>query len=387
MLNKIFICILSLLFALLAVPAFATAAPNPASESYYAMEQQLTHKEIAQIFNLPYPLPLFQLERTVEELKASCQTWDIPTPPDAQSQEWYRAATTLHAIKYRTVQQHQQMLQLYEAAARRGHYTAAKNLTIWYMDGGLVRGGRFKPDPQKAMFWLEQAIRKHQWMGALEWVPHIMGYRDSGLAKEDYENAYLQAAANKGIALAQFQLALVYGDGFKQVEKEKALLACATQQSLSAALYDLGSYKRNNGFAQESLKLLQEAVMNGNEGGGKAAYVLASAFLEGGLYQQKLQTPTDRTRRTAYLELDDALRDGRAGIKRNPFYRFPRLNEVLPLPPAKVTEWKGIYSAMSEDDAKYYQNPPPAEFYLKQVEAAGLLIPLEYLAQPTMDAK
>ncbi|MGL4668190.1 MAG: hypothetical protein ACRCWR_09695, partial [Saezia sp.] len=68
--------------------------------------------------------------------------------------------------------------------------------------------------------------------------------------------------------------------------------------------------------------------------------------------------------------------------KRNPFYRFPRLNEVLPLPPAKVTEWKGIYSAMSEDDAKYYQNPPPAEFYLKQVEEAGLLIPVEFLAQP-----
>ncbi|MGL4666581.1 MAG: tetratricopeptide repeat protein, partial [Saezia sp.] len=349
-------------------------------EKAYTMEHRLTHQDISQQLGLPYPLPTFKPDRTVEEL-ANCKQWAIPAAPDLQAQEWYRAATTLDAIKLRTVEQHWQMLQLYEAAARRGHYHAVKNLTIWYTQGGLVHRARFKPDPDKARYWLDQAIRQHRWMGALEWVPYIMGADGSGLNRNDYKLAYLQTAADQGVALAQFQLALVYGNKLMQVEKEKALLACAARQGLSAALKAFAIYREINEFPQEAVELYQQAVMNGGEAGGEAAYALASAFTEGERNQEALKTPTDPIRDTAYMELDDALRDGDIN-KRNPFYRFPRLNEVLPLPPAVVTEWKGIYSAMSEDDAKYYQNPPPAEFYLKQVQEAGLLIPLEYLAQP-----
>ncbi|MGL4666585.1 MAG: tetratricopeptide repeat protein, partial [Saezia sp.] len=351
-------------------------------EKAYTMEHRLTHQDISQQLGLPYPLPTFKPDRTVDELKTTCTTWAIPAAPDPQSQEWYRAATTLDAIKLRTVEQHQQMLQLYEAAARRGHYHAVKNLTIWYTQGGLVHRARFKPDPDKARYWLGQAINKHRWMGALEWVPHIMGSQGSGLSKDDYKLAYLQAAADQGVALAQFQLALVYGNKLMQVEKEKALLTCAAQQGLSAALKAFAIYREISEFPQEAVELYQQAVMNGGEGGGQAAYALSSAVTEGTHTQEALKTPTDLIRDAAYYELNDALRDGRVGIKRNPFYRFPCLNEVLPLPPAVVTEWKGIYSAMSEEDAAYYQNPPPAEFYLKQVQEAGLLIPLEYLAQP-----
>ncbi|MGL4667694.1 MAG: hypothetical protein ACRCWR_07165, partial [Saezia sp.] len=68
-------------------------ASQAQQNSYYTVENRLTHKEIAQIYDLPYPLPVFNLSRTVEEL-SQCQTWDIPPIPDQQSQEWYRAATT-----------------------------------------------------------------------------------------------------------------------------------------------------------------------------------------------------------------------------------------------------------------------------------------------------
>ena len=40
---------------------------------------------------------------------------------------------------------------------------------------------------------------------------------------------------------------------------------------------------------------------------------------------------------------------------------------------------------MSEDDAAYYQNPPPPETYLEEIREAGLLVGEEYLNQPVME--
>ncbi|MDR1350088.1 MAG: hypothetical protein LBJ59_04780 [Zoogloeaceae bacterium] len=55
------------------------------------------------------------------------------------------------------------------------------------------------------------------------------------------------------------------------------------------------------------------------------------------------------------------------------------LNEVLSLPPAEVKEWKGIYSAMSPEDAEYYQNPTDPDLLIEEIRQAGLLVSDEYL--------
>ena len=55
-----------------------------------------------------------------------------------------------------------------------------------------------------------------------------------------------------------------------------------------------------------------------------------------------------------------------------PFYTFPRLDEVLPLPPAK-THWKGIYSAMSKEDAAFYQNPPDTAALAADILKRGIV--------------
>jgi len=347
--------------------------PPPDNPYYITMNNLITHKEIAQTFNLPYPLPVFNEERTAEEL-SNCKHWAIPDAPDEDAKNWYRAATTLHAINSRTVEQHQQMLQLYEAAARRGHYLAIKNLTIWYMEGGLVIGARFKADPPKASYWLTKAIREHRWEGTLEWVPYIMGSNGSGLDRKDYKLAYLQAAANEGVALAQWQLSAAYK---YRREKEVALLICAADQGQSAAADKMGMIYEAREQYDQSLHYYQIAVMNGGLVGGEAAFAMQTFSYK----NTELNLAYGKGRRGAYNVIDDSIR-GTVGKRGNYFLRFPRLNEVLPLPPAEVTEWGGIYAAMSEDDASYYQNPPPASFYLKQVEEAGLLIPIEHLVQP-----
>jgi hypothetical protein len=102
--------------------------------------------------------------------------------------------------------------------------------------------------------------------------------------------------------------------------------------------------------------------------------------------QKELNTPSDPIREVAYMDLDAVLRGGKdsQGIRHegNHFLRFPRLNEVLPLPPKEVTQWEGIYSAMSPNDAAYYQDPLPAEHYIGEIREAGYLIPDDYLIEP-----
>jgi len=51
----------------------------------------------------------------------TCATWTPPSNTDAEAEQWYRAATLLHAKSWRrTAQELQDMVILYEAAASRG---------------------------------------------------------------------------------------------------------------------------------------------------------------------------------------------------------------------------------------------------------------------------
>jgi hypothetical protein len=72
------------------------------------------------------------------------------------------------------------------------------------------------------------------------------------------------------------------------------------------------------------------------EGGGSAdaAFTLSWAFEEDSSSQQELRTFFDPVRKQAYAKLSHALNNVSVDYH-NSFYRFPRLNEVLPLPPAK----------------------------------------------------
>ena len=91
----------------------------------------------------------------------------------------------------------------------------------------------------------------------------------------------------------------------------------------------------------------------------------------------------DPIREAAYKELKVALKG--TGIKSgNPFYTFPRLDEVLPLPPAK-THWKGIYSAMSKEDAAFYQNPPDTAALAADILKRGIVKKEEVYWPPRKD--
>lgn len=313
-----------------------------------------------------------------------CATWAEPDAPDEASERWYKAATTLHAKHFRkSTEEYRKMLMLYEGAAKKGHYKAIRNLIVLYNEGGSSMTDSFPTEPEKARYWLHYGLNKG-WVGAFEWLSNALHYGNAGYTpNETFSGAYLQKAADLGMPFAQYELALIYGQKYEQLDTKLTLLQCAAIQDFSPALYDLGAYAKLgiHGNADEALQFYQRSVMGGGRIGSESAMVLALAFTEGAHDQELLKTPTDPERAKAYKEIETAF-DGTEITSGNIFLKFPRLNEVLSLPPTQMPPWKGIYSAMSEEDAKYYQNPPNPADLIKEIKATDLLVSTDYLSKP-----
>ena len=304
----------------------------------------------------------------------TCATWTPPSPPDAESHLWYRAATLIHAEGWRkNTRQAQDMITLYEAAASKGHYQAINNLYLLYTNGHGASGTLYAPQPSRARKWLHYGLDKN-WAMANYWLFDALyegnaGYRHNpklGLA-------YLQKAVDLGVPLAQYELARIYDKRFKDYNTRERLLDCAARQGFSAAMNELSRVKRiRYGNLKESLQLMHNALRYGGEGGGEAALKLTMVYAKNKALMDKfITTPADPVREAAYAELEKALM-GTGTKSGNPFYTFPRLDEVLPLPPAK-THWKGIYSAMSKEDAAFYQNPPDTAALAADILKRGIV--------------
>jgi len=303
-----------------------------------------------------HPAPkAFDSKRT----QYTCATWTPPSPPDAESHLWYRAATLLDAKDWRmNKQEFQDMIVLYEAAASKGHYQAINNLYLLYTHVQGSTGIMYNPLHNRARKWLHYGLDKN-WAMANYWLFDALYEGNAGYRRNPQLGlAYLQKAVDLGVPLAQYELSLIYDKQFKDYNTRERLLNCAARQGFSAAMRELYMVKViRYGNLKEALLLMHNTVRRGGEGGGKAALEMSMIYAKDKeLMYQFTATPADPVREAAYTELNKALL-GTGTKSGNPFYTFPRLDEVLPLPPAK-THWKGIYSAMSKEDAAFYQNPP-----------------------------
>ena len=304
----------------------------------------------------------------------SCETWTPPSPPDAESHLWYRAATLIHAKDgRRNKQELQNMIILYEAAASKGHYQAINNLYLLYTHVQGASGTLFDPLQKRARKWLHYGLDKN-WAMANYWLFDALYEGNAGYSHNPKLGlAYLQKAVDLGVPLAQYDLAQIYDKRFKDYNTRELLLDCAARQGFSAAMRELSMIKEiRYGNLKESLLLMHNAVRQGSEGGGKAALNLTMVYAKNKALMDKfIATPADPVREAAYAELEKALM-GTGTKSGNTFYTFPRLDEVLPLPPAK-THWKGIYSAMSKEDAAFYQNPPDTAALAADILKRGIV--------------
>ena len=316
----------------------------------------------------------------------TCATWTPPSPSDAESHLWYRAATLLDAKDWRmNKEEFQDMIVLYEAAASKGHYQAINNLYLLYTHVQGSTGIMYNPLQNRARKWLHYGLDKN-WAMANYWLFDALYEGNAGYRRNPKLGlAYLQKAVDLGVPLAQYELSLIYDKQFKDMNTRELLLGCAAKQGFSAAMEELSRIKRiRYENLQESLLLMHNAVRQGGEGGGGAALKLKMVFAKNKeLMDQFSDIHADPIREAAYKELKVALK-GTGTKSGNPFYTFPRLDEVLPLPPAK-THWKGIYSAMSKEDAAFYQNPPDTAALAADILKRGIVKKEEVYWPPRKD--
>jgi TPR repeat protein len=227
---------------------------------------------------------------------------------------------------------------LYEQAMKLGHWKAQFNLAGLYL-----RGIGVPQDIEKAILLTEDLMKRDvpaAWenMGA-----YYMG--GVGSLEQDATVAYAfwQTAADMGSMAAQTYIGAKLLAASDQPPEAWAnrnvgmkMLACAYAQGDGRASYELGMDYTILGQEDKTKKLpaLQYFHQAVKWGSAKAAIALSADFDRGPSPVSSVVAEVDKSRSERYGVLADAL-------ERNPDLRFPNLDKVLPLPPAKLPMWDG----------------------------------------------
>ena len=260
----------------------------------------------------------------------------------------------------------------YRIAAANGDYKA--NVRLQY----LLNTGRISTDmPQTEVHNLNEELAKQ--LPATAYY-NLYGYLDVGYGvrtEEGGKYAYLRKAADLGSREAQYTVAEMLADIEDSEETQDAfkfrlnlveqLWACASEQGLGEASGNLGSFLRLDKRYDEALKVSHQGVKNGDS---ISALVLSHAF-ESEVQADNLNfldvSPDDeRVKRyhmiSSYLSRYDYLQP-----------KVPDLDEIVPLPPAKLPKWDGkiAFQRWYEGEAP----PKPSEALMQKLaNQAGLRV-------------
>ena len=187
------------------------------------------------------------------------------------------------------------------------------------------------------------------------------------------ELSYLRKAADMGNRDAQYALAVLLGklkdkNSFSlRMEMRDRLFACASEQGLGDASLKLGLGKQINKKYSSSIHAFHQGAKNGNS---MSASFLATAFKSVIPESNKLnylaikQADPERAKRYEMIE---------EYLSRNEFLdpKVPDLDEIVPLPPAKLPAWDGKIAFQ-----RWFEGPSPEkpsdELMKKLAEKAGL---------------
>ena len=223
----------------------------------------------------------------------------------------------------------------YRIAAMNGDYKA--NIRLQY----LLKSGRISSDmPQSEVHNLNEELAKQ--LPATAYY-NLYGYLDVGYGvrtEKDGKYAYLRKAADLGSREAQYVVADILGSinddetlelRIKLVDQ---LRACASEQGVGDASDMLGIRLERKKEYQKALEAFHQGVKNGSA---ISANILTKIFKhtrEEYLEELNLQEDQERVRRYKiiwdYLSDKDYLQP-----------KVPDLDDIVPLPPAKLPEWDG----------------------------------------------
>ena len=336
---------------------------NPLPERCYAKEQEQQRKT-----------QMAQLEQ-LAALEFTCKK-EVQPPLSEETQQLYNYALYHDLHNMWTGEKGDEvwngLARYYRIAAANGDYKA--NVRLQY----LLNTGRINTDmPQTEVHNLNEELAKQ--LPATAYY-NLYGYLDEGYGvrtEEGGKYAYLRKAADLGSREAQYTVAEMLADIEDSEETEEAfkyrlklvkqLRTCASEQGLGDASSNLGSsFKLSKKYA-EAVKSYHQGVKNGDS---ISASVLKRAF-------------SQKTSKDSFDFLDLALdeeRSRRYDIIWNYLAKYdylqpkvPDLDEIVPLPPAKLPKWDGkiAFQRWYEGEAP----PKPSEALMQKLaNQAGLRV-------------
>ncbi|MEE4918239.1 DUF6396 domain-containing protein [Pseudomonas alliivorans] len=251
---------------------------------------------------------------------------------------------------------------LYRIAAENQHYKANVNL-----QNGTARG-QFKLSGEEVLRLSQQLIDAQVATGYY----FIATYLQRGAAglQQDSEMAmrYYRKAADEGNPQAQVYVAEKLFPIHVAPDIARKMRHCAAEQANAQAAGALGVDMKNEGHYQKALEAFQLGVAAGDE---TAASFLSKGFRgaesDDRLYYLGQQEDLERSER--YKKIWSLLADWSYA---NP--TVPEINDIVPLPPAKLPAWDGKLKWVEERKANV-QPPRPSEALIEQLAKARLLDP------------
>ncbi|MFJ4131277.1 sel1 repeat family protein [Pseudomonas cyclaminis] len=312
------------------------------------------------------------------EIKArlafTCAHEQIPAP-SAKSDELFQYARWLQ--KNNLLKEDKsvdaEIERLYRIAAENGHYKANINL-----QNGAMRG-QFKLRGADHLRLSQQLIDANVATGYY-FIGLFLKNGSAGLKQDTAMSwRYFRKAADQGSAQAQYTLGDKLAPSDMAPDIARQMRRCAAEQGHGDAASDLGVNLQGLGQYQSALEAFQLGVAAGDD---TSASFLRKGFLgppaTDELYYLHLQEDLERADR--YKTIWRVLaRYSYADPK------VPEINEILPLPPAKLPAWDGKLQWL---EARLANIPPPkpSEALIQQLAKAKLLEPATGRATPDSPA-
>ncbi|WP_460115167.1 SEL1-like repeat protein [Pseudomonas sp. H2_D02] len=313
-------------------------------------------------FNFPKKDPSVKpLTEIKAKLAFTCKHETIPAP-SAESDVLFQYARWLQ--KNNQLKQDKtadlEIERLYRIAAENGHYKANINL-----QNGAMRG-RFELSGAQHLRMSQILIDAGVATGYY-FVGIFLQQGSAGLHEDaDMSLRYFRKAADEGNAQAQYLVGDKLAPSDIAPDLARQMRRCAAKQGQGRAASMESIYLQDEGKYDEALEVLQLGVAAGDE---SAAGRLWEAF----------RTPSNINEMYYLGQQEDLERAERYKtiwrILANYSYAnptVPEINEILPLPPAKLPEWDGKLQWL---EARLANVPPqkPSEALISELaEAKGL---------------
>lgn len=249
---------------------------------------------------------------------------DKPLLSDQQAEDWYQESRAFYkqGIARDSNPELRQSVALALKAAERGHVKAMNNLVVAYRDGEGVQ-----QSDDKAVEWAERMIKLESGRGYY----HMGTFLEQGIGVKPSKEkalAYFRRAADLGNAQGQLAAGKAMMTAFAQSPHKQrgsdiayAMMQCALDQGLDEAGYELGGWYKIRGRISEALRAYQSA--------GKLGHRQSLASLQALFEKGAPGLEPDPARAARYERLWEE-------VKEDKTKRFPTLDQICPLPPAKL---------------------------------------------------